>query len=346
VLRLSSAYRLLHMPRMAPPKTPIKRLQPLYGFPSPNDPPFDQRRSFKASQDLTKKMFPYLLLTGVFATGLGLGYMAKECPDKKPKTQSISAEAKKLRKITEEISLGEKIDLKVSELIENSNIIPGLTSATFANLKTTIRNDWDYLAKNEVLQVSGQDQQIRPRFVGLQALIEYALASGLNDGTISLVGYIHTPMPATPLCTKGEITKELVADSVRKLCPFTVTTRAMLVRDILANKGELHICYPEKGFNSRTQEQQKIYRQELSNYPQSLFDCPLACDQVPKELIGATYILKDKSGETMVFSINMTQANSPEETGDFGLWFGYLKNNPLIQKRLEDIVKFIDSNKL
>lgn len=225
---------------------------------------------------------------------------------------------------------------KVLETVLNAQEIPGLKSEEFPALRNEIASIWGTLIKEGVLEVSGADKSVRPYFVALQAIVEHVLASQLNKEIKTLRGFIHTPLPATPLCTAGEISKELVdpcieIDSKRL---FTVKARTTIIRDYLAKGGDLYIIYPKDGFNKRTEEQQKIYKQELLNYSGHLFDVPLACENIPADLIGATYLFQDKFGKTYAFAIQMTQAKDPKDNGNFGLWFGPV-DHPIIQKRIK-----------
>src|SRR5690606_21668156 len=160
------------------------------------------------------------------------------------------------------------------------------------------------------LEVSGTDKDVRPCFVALQAIVEHVLASALQKEVVSLKGVIHTPMPATPLCTIGKISKELVNPSIENdpARIFTVKARTTIIRDYLFKGGDLYIVYPKNGFKKRTEEQQKVYQQELASYPTHLFDVPLNCEDIPTDLIGATYLFQDRSGKTFIFAIKMTQA--------------------------------------
>jgi hypothetical protein len=193
-----------------------------------------------------------------------------------------------------------------------------------------------------VLEVSGSDQDVRPCFVALQGIVEHVLASELTREVRSLKGFIHPPMPATPLCSKGEISRELIDPSIEldPLRLFTVKARTTIVRDYLFKGGDLYIIYPKNGFAKRTVEQRKIYTQELMNFPGHLFDVPLPCDYIPSDLIGATYLFEDRSGNTYVFAIKMTQANDPKERGDFKLWFGSI-DHPAIQERVKSVASYI-----
>ncbi len=171
------------------------------------------------------------------------------------------------------------------------------------------------------------------------------VASELKKEVKALKGIIHTPMPATPLCTTGEISRELVDPSI-EIDPtrlFTVKARTTIIRDYLFKGGDLYIIYPKDGLKKRTEEQQKIYQQELANYPNNLYDVPLNCEHIPTDLIGATYLFQDQSGKTFVFAIKMTQAKDPKETGNFGLWFGPI-DHLSIQERIKAISSYMTQN--
>lgn len=235
------------------------------------------------------------------------------------------------------------ISAKVLETINNAQDIPGLKSEEFAVLKTEILKTWRTLFKEGVLEISATDKDVRPYFVTLQAVVEHLLASELQKEVKVLKGFIHTPMPATPLCSKGEISRDLVDPSI-ELDPnrlFTVKARTTIVRDFLFKGGELSIIYPKEGINKRTKDQQNIYKLELNNYPNNLHDIRLDCEAIPEELIGATYLFQDQSGKTYVFAIKMTQAKDPKEIGHFGLWFGPI-NHPAIQMRVKAVSAYLE----
>lgn len=232
---------------------------------------------------------------------------------------------------------------KVLETLERSQDIPGLKSEEFSALRTGIVQTWDTLVKEGVVEVSGVDKDVRPYFVALQGVVEHVLSSAEEIRTLK--GFIHTPMPATPLCTRGEISKELVDPSI-EMDParlFTVKARTTIIRDYLFNGGDLYVIYPKEGLKKRTEEQQEIYQQELAKYPDHLFDVPLNCENIPVELIGATYFFQDQSGNRFVFAIKMTQAKDPKDVGSFGLWFGPIEH-PAIQERSEAVSSYVEQN--
>ena len=238
-----------------------------------------------------------------------------------------------------------KIHSSVVETINHSQDIPGLRAEEFSALKDDIIRFWNILLQEEAIEITGTDKDLRPYFVSLQGIIEHVLASELQKEITILKGVIHTPMPATPLCMNGEISRELVDPSI-EIDParlFTVKARGTIIRDYLYQGGDLYIVYPKDGFNKRSEEQQMIYRQELLNFPTHLVDSPINCETIPTDLIGATYIFQNQFGNTFVFAIKMSQAKDPEAMGSFGLWFGSIEA-PAIQARVQAVSTFLEQN--
>lgn len=233
----------------------------------------------------------------------------------------------------------QNIHSKVMETIEHSETVPGLNSEEFDNIKIGIQERWDELVKKGVLEITATDKEVRPYFVALQGIVEHVLAYELGNTIHSLIGVIHTPMPATPLCTEGSVSNELVDSSIAEdpLRLFTVQARKTIVRDYLFKGGNLYIAYPKEGVNKRNETQQQIYKKELSNYPEHLFDRPLDCESVPEELVGAFYVFTNSEGKKFAFAIKIPQANNPQDLGNFALWFGEIDKSA-VSDRISDIV--------
>jgi hypothetical protein len=95
--------------------------------------------------------------------------------------------------------------------------------------------------------------------------------------------------------------------------------------------------------NKRTEIQQQTYKKELENYPTHLFDRPLVCNSISNDLIGAFYLFKNTEGKLFAFAIKMTQANNPQDLGNFGLWFGEVGQSSVtdrISNVLENVLKY------
>gem|GEM_PF-1029888 len=176
---------------------------------------------------------------------------------------------------------------------------------------------------------TGKDEQQRPIFVSTQGAIENSLSSFLGQGKIKkVIGIIHTPTPATPLCTKeGEISEHLVHPSFagdEKRC-HTIYSRAHIIRSYLNRGGILYVVYPKEGIFKRTPEQRGIYKQELLNHPYGLFDVPIT-EELPPDAVGATYFITTADDDKIMFSIKASQANAPDDEQCWEMWFADIHN--------------------
>jgi hypothetical protein len=271
--------------------------------------------------DLNFREGVYMQYLGV--VGLGISALTGSLSDKDPLIQNI--------------------DFKVIKTIEHSENVPGLKSDEFNSIKKGVKELWTELVKRGVIEITATDKEIRPYFVALQGIIEHVLASELGEKNLqSLTGVIHTPMPATPFCTEGSISNELVDPSITgdPLRLFTVKARTTIMRDYLFQGGDLYVVYPKDGINKRNEIQQQVYKNELTNYPTHLFDCPLDCESIPEDLIGAFYLFRNNKGKLFAFAIKMTQANNPQDLGGFGLWFAEFGNSG-VNDRISNVWSYI-----
>jgi len=239
----------------------------------------------------------------------------------------------------------QRINLDVMQTIENAQEIPGLKSDEFKSLKAGIVERWSELVDKGVIEVTAPDKEVRSSFVALQAIVEHVLSYELNSNLTSLMGVIHTPMPATPLCSEGFISKELVDQAVANdpFRLFTVKARTTIIRDYLQQGGNLYIAYPKDGLYQRTPEQQVVYQNELKKHSAHLFDRPLDCATIDGDFVGAIYLFSNEAGEVYAFAIKMSQANSTQLIGRFGLWFGKI-DNPVVASRLTAVQHFLHQN--
>ncbi len=218
-------------------------------------------------------------------------------------------------------------------------------SEKLSDLKPTLLDFFSVLSRQGHIQKSGTDQEVRPCFVNTQGLVEQSLAHALQRGEITdLVGIIHTPTPATPLCTDGQITDQLVHPSMQNDPSriFTVRARANILRDYLDLGGKLFVVYPKGGLQKRSKPQQQIYHTTLQNYSQNLHDHELQVDQMDHDMVGATYLFKDQSGEEYMFSIRATQANAPEKDNAWEMWFGK-SNQPELAQRIDRVRTYLNA---
>jgi len=187
------------------------------------------------------------------------------------------------------------------------------------------------------------DDDLRIKFVNLQGCIEHILAREQALGeVVDLIGMIHTPQPATPLCTRpNNLDEELLNRSIRHDLEkqLTVRSRAQIVREYLNKGALLYVVYPKGGFEKRTPQQQVVYLEELERYPNQLVDWVLSTPSLHPEMSGATYFCKNSEGKTYVFSIMARQANDPQEDSEWGLWLGELEH-PEIRKRVDTLFAY------
>lgn len=204
----------------------------------------------------------------------------------------------------------------------------------------------DSLERGSVVAETGSDA-LRAKYVHLQGSIEHILAGAMVLGEIhSLVGVIHTPTPATPLCTKVDnLDAELLDESIRhdldKL--LTVRSRAVIIREYLENRGRLFVVYPKGGLEKRTAEQQVIYKQELDRYVGHLFDGVLSCSTMDPEMIGATYFFRNKHDEIFSFSIKAKQANAPTDHSEWAIWIGKASDD-VVKERINSILDYLKAH--
>jgi hypothetical protein len=237
------------------------------------------------------------------------------------------------------------LNQRVVEMIAHADDVPGLQCGTFNHLKNGVAEKWDTLIKQGALEAQGTDRELRPYFVALRGIVEDALSREFNKNITSFVGIISTPMPTTPLCTKGEVSHEVIHpdNASNTLKNFSIKTRNTIFRDYLHQGGVLYIVYPQNGLNQRMDSQQKIYKTELQNYPKNLFDSPCQDDSLNPSLIGATYLFQDTNKNVYAFAVNMTEVSNPQDHSTFRFWLGSI-DNAAIQQHLKQICPYVSKN--
>lgn len=223
------------------------------------------------------------------------------------------------------------------------------------NVKACIDYNKDIANKDEIQQLlatmeldhkvieTGSDE-LRVKYVSSQGCIEHVLACSQALGEIDqLIGVIHTPTPATPLCVKPEgnvqgILDETIRYDLRKL--LTVRSRAQIVREYLMKGAKLYVVYPKGGFEKRTPDQQKIYREELERYAGNLIDSVLANTTIDLDMIGATYLFRNPQRQVFAFSIKSRQANDIQSLSEWGMWFGPVLE-PVICERVNEVFDYL-----
>jgi hypothetical protein len=251
------------------------------------------------------------------------------------------------------------IQSEVQQTIEHSEKVPGIAQDVFTKIKENpmgkwpnLEGCWNALVQKGALEHQGPDAEVRPYFVSIQTIVEHVLANELGKNVKSLTGIIHTPMPATPLCAKGTVSKEAgnaeglvtpaIAEDPARL--FTVNARTTIVRDYLSKGGDLYIVYPKEGKNLRKPAEIAIYEEELNNNKEHLFDRPLDCEALDQDISGATYLFKTTEDKTYAFAIKFIQANcapGEEVKVDAGLWFGEVTPGSEVEKRVSRVVDYV-----
>lgn len=189
------------------------------------------------------------------------------------------------------------------------------------------------------------NDNLRINYVSIQGMIEHVLASALAmDEIQDLVGVIHAPSPATPLCTrpcedvsKGLLDPSIEDDMQKKL---TISSRAQILRDYLHKGGHLFVAYPKKGLKKRSEEQLSIYQNLISQFPYHLHDCALDINSLDPEMIGATYLFRARNGQLYAFSTQARQANQPVDDSEWGMWIGPI-SNPEIAHRIHAVDEYL-----
>lgn len=219
-----------------------------------------------------------------------------------------------------------------------------------------IRHDTQFADKSAVHQLVAQlkekgvvieqgNDELRVKFVGIQGLLEHVLACSQAMGEIShLVGVIHTPCPAKPLCTqpKENPSKNLLDDIITHDGERLVTlhSRSQIVREYLAKGGKLYVVYPREGLQRRSEEQLAVYNDLLQQYPNHLIDWDLTIPEMHPDMSGATYFFHGPSGAIYTFSIKAKQANQPCDSSEWGLWIGSLTNTT-VAKRVDRVLDYL-----
>lgn len=144
------------------------------------------------------------------------------------------------------------------------------TKAGDSAYQLSASNLLDELAVHSTVLREGRDEDLRPLFVNVQADFERAIVYWLKNKYIEeCTCIIHTPAPATPLCTNGEISTGLVdpviASDPQRL--LTVKKRPDIIREYLDEGGHLLAVYPQKGRALRSVQQLTVFDDLLQKYP-------------------------------------------------------------------------------
>lgn len=204
----------------------------------------------------------------------------------------------------------------------------------------------DSLEADRTIVETGSDD-LRSKYVFSQGCIEHVLACAQALGDIDqLIGVIHTPTVATPLCIVpgGEIEGVLDSSIRHDLAKLlTVRSRAQIVREYLTKGGKLYVVYPEGGQALRTPAQLEIYQRELRNFPDRLIDWTLSCASIDPDKVGATYFFRTPQRKVFAFSIKSRQAIDIQHQAEWGLWLGSVED-PQVSGRVNEIMDYLSAH--
>lgn len=244
----------------------------------------------------------------------------------------------------------EKLDvneLKMTMLTDISSTIISdgeLAASVKTNIASLIISP---LMHSPEVRVAGSDEFTRPVAVSFQKTFEQSLMNMLDEGLLShAIAIIHTRKPTTPLCNPvGKALRQTMSASmqddphrVKTIQDRTFTLRRMAQR---GSPVELYVAYIKGGLNKRSPEEQQIYNKEVNNTANSsLHDKEMTCTEMPDEIVGASYLLTTKRGNTLYFGTNGTQAADATGNTLWKFWFGSLKDAS-VEKRYKEVFKYL-----
>lgn len=201
------------------------------------------------------------------------------------------------------------------------------------------------IQKDGVYSLTGSDAEKRAVMVGLQSAIEHVLnLNQKSDPKSKLLLVYHTPAPATPLCSPVDKVSEGLVDSKikdDKAVHYTVASRTQIVRDMLAAGAQTYVVFQKDGLNQRKPDQQKIYGDLEKQYKGKLWSKELTVAKMQNDIIGATYVFTNGTGEKWVFFIQATQANSPSDPAStWQIGFGPT-SNPALKARADAVMTYL-----
>ena len=238
-------------------------------------------------------------------------------------------------------------ELKMTMLADISSTI-----VSDAELANDVKIDISRLAitplrSSALVQIAGNDAITRPVAVTFQKAFEQSLVNMIGEAQVTqAAAIIHTRKPTTPLCNppkqalKQTMTPSIQADPkrIKTIQDRTVTLRTM------ARNGpplDLYVAYVREGLDKRSPQEQAIYRQEVNDKNNtSLHDEELTCAEMPDEIVGASYLMTTKLGNTLYFANNGTQTVEAANRTNWRYWFGGLKQAP-VDQRYKEVFEYL-----
>lgn len=189
-----------------------------------------------------------------------------------------------------------------------------------ANNSSDIIKLWKKLKKDRYISELADDSDARPKFVGMQFIIESVISSMLKSGLAEkATAVIYTPLPPTPLLVNDDnlsqlVTNDFIKDPKRL---DTISSRVISLKEFLQNKGLLYATY-QKPENMDSIPGIKEYTKSMQRY-KTLLDNPI--EKINEEYIGASYIIQCSNGQEVFFSIRSMQANDTKKS-QWKLYYG------------------------
>ncbi|AMO57628.1 hypothetical protein GZ77_14185 [Endozoicomonas montiporae] len=245
----------------------------------------------------------------------------------------------------------EFLTLDVNEL--KMTMLADISTIIFSDdeLSNDVKTDITRLAitplrKSSEIKIAGTDQETRPIAVSFQKAFEQSLVNMVDESHITqATAIIHTRKPTTPLCNPAG--KSLTAtlpltmqdDAMRRK---TIEDRTITLRRMARSAPiDLYVAYVHDGLNQRSPAEQAIYRGEVSNPENiSLHDLEMACTEMPDDIVGASYVLTTKRGNSLYFGNNGKQAADGNGNTLWRYWFGGLQSAP-VDKRYHQVLDYL-----
>ncbi len=175
-------------------------------------------------------------------------------------------------------------------------------------------------------EVKGTDLECRSICVTVQGGIELALAKMLQEGALRCVhATFLTPLPTTPLRKKGD-TKELASSEFDPARQYTLDMRENTVRALRDAGGILAVGYSKEAYEALKNDTSDASKEQVANWEAErlqscVIDYPLDT-AIPKDLIGAVYMITDASGQAYFLPTQGIQAkDAAEGEATWKKWF-------------------------
>ena len=235
------------------------------------------------------------------------------------------------------------MEIKATILEEVSSIITKDTELTL-DIKNKIKESLvEPLGAHSTVVVAGEDAEIRPILVNFQKAFEQTSVTLLRSKYIKkITAIIHTSKPSTPLVSteniinQGVVHPDMINDPSRL---STIKNRVATLRD-MAMHGDgmkLYIAYEQKWSTDKSfEDKYVVYQDKLNDIRNiSLIDSPLACESLPSNLIGASYLIELKDQEKLLLSLTGIQAIEGSGEAQWRLWFDEITEEKTSERLLE-----------